>query len=193
MTPPAPGAATEHETQSPAGKEPRVIVSIHEREYPAPPSEVASLVASLSSKGDRLWPYERWPRMKLDSGLTLGGSGGHGPVRYRVESLDPTRKVVFRFTGPSGFDGWHAFEVIDLDGATTLLRHELRMRARGWARLTWPLFFHPLHDALLEEALDKAARELRTPPASPHRPRWWARLLRWLATKVGAARRKAKN
>lgn len=143
------------------------------------------MVASLSSKRDRLWPYERWPRMRLDPGLTPGGSGGHGPVHYRVESADPTRKVVFRFTGPPGFDGWHAFEVVDATGATTLLRHELRMRAHGWARLTWPLFFRPLHDALLEDALDKAARELGTPPASPQRPGRWARLLRRLATKAG--------
>lgn len=157
------------------------VVNIHQREYCVPATQVASLLATLSSRHDRLWPHERWPRMRLDPGLSPGGSGGHGPVRYRVERVHPTG-VVFRFTGPTGFDGWHGFEVIDA-GATTRLRHELRMRARGWARLSWPLFFRPLHDALLEDAFDKAARELGVPPGPARRPRRWARLLLRLATR----------
>lgn len=170
-----------------------MVVNVHEREYHASSIEVAALLATLSSKDDRVWPHERWPRMRLDPGLTPDGSGGHGPVRYRVERVDLARRVVFRFTGPSGFDGWHAFEVIDEGETATLLRHELRMRARGWARLTWPLFFRPLHDALLEDALDKVARELGTPPRTRPRLGGWARVLQYLAAKVRSQRRKAQT
>lgn len=170
-----------------------MVVNVHEREYHVPSTEVAALVATLSSKDDRLWPHEHWPRMRLDPGLTPGASGGHGPIRYQVESVDPARRVVFRFTGPPGFHGWHAFDVIKLKENATLLRHELRIRPRGWARLTWPLFFRPLHDALIEEALDKAARELGTPPKAPHRIGGSTRLLYFLATKVGYLGRKSRT
>lgn len=155
-----------------------MVVNVHERAYEASVSEVAALVATLASRDDRLWPYECWPRMKFDRGLVPGASGGHGPVRYRVESVDPASEVVFRFTGPSGFDGGHSFTIRSASESATTLRHELCLRPRGLARLTWSLFFRPMHDALLEEAFDKAARELGSPPESPHRRSIWVRLLR---------------
>lgn len=169
-----------------------MVVNIHERVYEAPVSEVAALVATLSSKDDRLWPRECWPRMKLDRGLVPGASGGHGPVRYRVERADPDREVVFRFTGPSGFDGRHAFSVKSASNQTTALRHETLLCPRGWARLSWPLFFRPMHDALLEEAFDKAARELGTPPRRPYRRSLWVRLLRRVTIKVRRLRASTK-
>lgn len=161
-----------------------MVMNIHERDYPVPSADLAALVSTLSSDNDRLWPRERWPRMRLDGGLVVGASGGHGPVRYRVERVDPRGEVVFRFTGPSGFHGWHAFTVVAVTPTTALLRHELRMRACGWALLTWPLFFRPLHDALIEEAFDKAAFELGTPPAAPYRRGLRARLSRAVATRI---------
>lgn len=165
-----------------------MVVNIHERSYEAPVSEVAALVATLASKDDRLWPYECWPRMRFDRGLVPGASGGHGPVRYRVESVDPASEVVFRFTGPSGFDGGHALTVTSVSDAVTKLRHEIRLRPHGLARLTWPLFFRPMHDALLEEAFDKAARELGLPLESPHRRSVWVRLLRRVTIGPGQPR-----
>lgn len=159
-----------------------MVLNIHERTYGAAPSEVAALVATLASEDDRLWPRESWPPMRFDRGLVPGARGGHGPVRYRVERADPAQEVLFRFTGPSGFEGWHAFSITSSAAARTTLRHEMRLHPRGWARLTWPLFFRPLHDALLEEAFDKAARELGSPPAHPHRRSIRVRLLRRAAT-----------
>jgi hypothetical protein len=59
-----------------------------------------------------------------------------------------------------------------------VLRHELVMDATGRALLTWPLCYRPLHDAVLEDALDRAQHEL-TGVASV-RPQWspYVRLLR---------------
>ena len=166
------------------GKRASMVVNIHERVYEAPMPEVAALVATLASKDDRFWPYECWPRMKFDRGLVPGASGGHGPVRYQVESVDPASEVIFRFTGPSGFDGGHALTVTSVSDSVTRLRHEIRLCPRGLARLTWPLFFRPMHDALLEEAFDKAARELGSPPESPHRRSIWVQLLRWVTIRA---------
>lgn len=154
-----------------------MVVNVHEREYQAAAADAAALVATLSSKDDRLWPRENWPRLRLDPGLMEGATGGHRPVRYHVESVDP-RQVVFRFDSPKGFDGWHSFMVVETSSQSVVLRHEIRMTTRGWARLTWPLFFRPMHDALLEEALDKAGRELGVPPARPYKRTAWVRLLR---------------
>ena len=160
------------------GKGVRVIVNIHERTFGMPVSEVAELLGTLASQDDRVWPHESWPRMRFDQGLVTGASGGHGPVRYRVERADPAAEVAFAFTGPSGFDGGHAFIVTALGASATAVRHEIRMRIRGWARLTWPLFFRPLHNALVEEALDKLGSELGEPPVLPHRRSAWVRALR---------------
>lgn len=159
----------------------RTVVNIHDREYLARAAEVSDVVATLSTENDRLWPSERWPRMKLDSGLAHGSRGGHGPIRYRVAKVDLDRRVIFDFTGPPGFDGWHAFSLVRTGATTTLLRHEIRMSIRGRARLTWPLFFRPLHDALIEDALDKVAGELGTTTHLPHRDGAWVSLLRRLA------------
>jgi hypothetical protein len=40
---------------------------------------------------------------------------------------------------------------------------------RGLALMTWPLVFRPLHDALLEDALDKAERDITGMVANPNR------------------------
>src|SRR5690625_483443 len=104
-----------------------MVVNIHERTYDAPVSDVAAVVATLASNDDRFWPYECWPRMTFDRGLVPGASGGHGPVRYRVERVDPAGEVVFGFTGPAGFDGGHAFTITSASDAVTTLRHEIRL------------------------------------------------------------------
>lgn len=167
--------------ESDGGKR-RGVVNTHTRQFEVPLEQVCALVATLSSKEDQLWPSERWPRMRLDQGLNVGSSGGHGPVGYFVEHLEaePVREVIFRFTKPRGFDGTHAFTVTQ-DGRLTTLRHDLRMRTRGWARLTWSLFFRPLHDALIEEAFDKATGQFGLPLTTPHRRSLWVRILYRLA------------
>ena len=160
------------------GKGVRVIVNSHERTFGAPVSEVAELLGTLASQDDRVWPCESWPRMRLTPGLIPGATGGHGPVRYRVERSDPTSTVAFTFTAPRGFRGGHSFTVMRSSESLTTVKHEIRMHAQGWARLTWPLFFRPLHDALLEEALDNLGRQLGEPPRQPHRRSLWVRALR---------------
>ena len=166
-------------------------VNIHERLFPVPVIDVATLISTLASADDRLWPHEDWPRMRFDRGLVVGAFGGHGPVRYRVERVDPAGEVVFRFTGPSGFHGWHGYRAQEITEGQTVLREELRIAPRGWARITWPLFFRHLHDALIEESLDKAARELGAPTYARYRRPLWTRILYALVA-GSASRRRAE-
>ena len=147
---------------------------------------VGCLLDRLGADDDALWPRRAWPAMHLDRPLAVGSSGGHGPIRYRVESYEQGRSVAFRFTGPRGFDGRHTLSIERRGPQHTLLAHVIDMRIHGPALLAWPLIFRPLHDALIEDAM--AVAEVRI--GMPIRMRPWSlyvRVLRWLMT-AGRAR-----
>ena len=156
------------------------IHNVHERVLAASPERVGALLDGLSGRPDPLWPEEQWPPMRFDGPLQQGAAGGHGPIRYEVDHYEPGLLARFRFTGPRGLHGTHTFAVMRAsDGA--LLRHAIKGRAGGRMWLLWPLVFQPLHNALLEDALDKAARAVGDPPDRATRWSWWVRLLRRLA------------
>ncbi|MBB6121257.1 SRPBCC family protein [Nocardiopsis algeriensis] len=169
------------------------VRNAHERLLPAPPERVGELLDGLASDGDRLWPRDDWPAMRLDKPLGAGARGGHGPVRYTVEEYEPGRRVRFRFRSPRGFDGHHEFAVRPGPGGA-VLSHLITMRLRGSAMLLWSLFFRPLHDALLEECLDRAERALTGTVRTPARRSPHVRFLRRLAAAAGAgaARRRRR-
>lgn len=156
------------------------VRNVHRRRLAASPAAAGALLDGLASPTDRLWPRDRWPAMRLDRPLGAGAAGGHGPIRYVVEEHRPGRLVRFRFTAPRGVVGTHRFEVEGAEGGGCELRHVMEIDAVGPARLSWPLVFRPLHDALLEDALDRAAVALgEAPVARPWSVR--VRLLRWLS------------
>lgn len=165
------------------------VHNVHARFLPVPPERLAPVLDSLSSRTDALWPSEHWPRMRLDGPLGLGSSGGHGPIRYDVEAYAPGREVRFRFRGPRGFDGWHALVVEPAEGGS-VLRHVLEMQARGPARLSWPVVFRHLHDALVEDALDKVERGVMGTVGRPARWTLWVRGLRWVLARVRSGGRR---
>jgi len=138
------------------------IRNIHEREFDLPMADVGALIDTLASKRDRLWPHDKWPPMRFDRALGVGALGGHGPIRYTVEEYRPGRFVQFRFLAPRGFKGVHRFEVEKWHGRT-VLRHVLEMRPSGLAKLRWLLVIRPLHDALLEDCMDRASAALGVP------------------------------
>lgn len=157
------------------------VLNIHERTLAASADRVGALIDTLSSRDDALWPRGIWPAMRFDRPLQVGAVGGHGPIRYFVDSYAPGRHVRFRFTGPSGFDGYHEFEVRTIGPEVTKLRHTLSMIASGFATLSWPAVYRPLHDALIEDSLSCAQRSLGLlPEIEP-----WSqqvRVLRWVVT-----------
>lgn len=155
-----------------------MIRNVHAREIRASVGTVGKLIDSLASRDDHLWPHDQWPSMRLDRPLGVDAVGGHGPVRYVVEGYEPGRSVSFRFTRPQGFHGRHSFRVIEVASGSSVLKHELVMTVSGAARLTWPLLYRPLHDALIEESLDRAESAAGHPPASPATRSTWTKLLR---------------
>jgi hypothetical protein len=137
------------------------------------------MLDSLASSEDSLWPHRQWPAMKFDRPLEPGAVGGHGPIRYSVEEYEPGSHVLFKFKAPRGFNGTHGFWVEPLDPDHARLRHVLEMRASGPALVSWTFIFRPLHDALIEDALDCAEHATGATP----RPRgWsaWVKALRWM-------------
>ena len=117
--------------------------------------------------------------MLFDRPLGVGADGGHGPIPYACTAYEPGRRVEFRFSPGFFAQGTHILEV---DGGT--LRHTMEVRLVGKGRLLWPLAFRWLHDALIEDMLDRAGNSLGHPPAV--RARWspWVRLLRSAARRV---------
>ncbi len=169
------------------------ILNVHERTLTAPATKVGELLDRLASPGDQIWPTDRWPAMRFDRPLAIGAKGGHGPIRYFVEDYRPGQSILFRFTGPKGFKGTHALEVVEVGPDLTQLRHVLEMRTVGRARLTWPLFFRPLHDALIEDGLDRAEAHLAGQPLElrewPSRVKWLRRMAERRQSKAKASRR----
>lgn len=158
------------------------IYNVHERNLNASPERVGAILDTLSGPDDLLWPGGRWPPMKLDSPLGKGARGGHGPVKYHVSEYAPGKRVVFEFDRSglvAGFDGHHLFEVIP-HGERVGLRHVIDARCdiRTW--LKWLLFVQPLHDALLEDALDRAEWSSGSAPSKPKRLGLRATFLRWV-------------
>ncbi|HET8651871.1 MAG TPA: hypothetical protein VFM13_04775 [Gaiellaceae bacterium] len=154
-----------------------MIRNTHERVLDAPPAEIGTLIDGLASDGDRLWPKDRWPPMRLDGPLRVGVSGGHGSIRYAVSHYEPGRRVRFRFDPRLGLVGHHEFAAASRAGRTTL-RHTLVATPRGRMRIAWPLILRWLHDALIEDALDRAEGATTGTPVTKRRWSLWVRLLR---------------
>ncbi|MBC7932714.1 MAG: SRPBCC family protein [Rubrivivax sp.] len=157
-----------------------MVRNVHERliQTSLAASSAGALIDNLSGRDDTVWPRDRWPAMRFDRALGVGARGGHGPIRYFVEEYAPGRNVRFRFTAPRGFDGTHDFDVEQSSPGVVRVRHTLEMRLKGAARLSWPLLFRPLHDALVEDALDRAEANLNGASAAPRRLSAWVRFLR---------------
>lgn len=144
------------------------------------------LIDSLASPHDLLWPRHEWPVMRFDRPLGVGAVGGHGPIRYVVEHYTPGRGARFRFLAPAGFNGYHALALTPTrDSGVQRLEHVLEMDAHGFGALQWAFVFRWLHDALVENALDRAEEHAT---GKRVRTRWslWVRLLR---TAFGVVRR----
>jgi hypothetical protein len=160
------------------------VHNVHRRAIGSP-GQLGALLDGLGSDADRLWPRDRWPRLRLDGPLRIGARGGHGPVRYQVELYEPSRRIRFRFERPRGFDGTHEFCVIaDPEGPAQLV-HVLEARMSGAARLSWSLMFCPLHDALIEDALDNAERQVT---GRLQRPARWSTYVRALRRVLAVAK-----
>lgn len=156
------------------------VFNKHERKISAPAEVLGSILDSLSGPKDRLWPWEAWPPMQFNAPLAMGSSGGHGPIRYHVSEYVPGSRVVFQFDNSGligGFDGHHYFEIISRRN-NNVIRHVVDAECdfRMWAK--WMIIVGPLHDALIEDALDKVEDSFKD--GAMKRRQWspWVRFLR---------------
>jgi hypothetical protein len=146
----------------------------HARTLDATQEEVGRLLATLGGERDVLWPNALWPgtELRFDRPLAVGARGGHGAIRYSVETYEPGRLVRFRFESGQGLDGHHRFDVVPLRDGRTRLQHTLDVRLGGAARLVRPLLLR-MHDTLIRQLLDNAERATGRHVERPTpMPRW---------------------
>ncbi len=165
-----------------------MIYNVHERRIAAPVEEVGALLADMGSPADRLWPADRWPPLELDAPVGPGARGGHAVIRYTVTEYLPGRRLEFTFDPPTGLVGTHSFEVEEHPDGGSVLRHVLEAQPHGAMRLLVPLAVRRLHDALIEDALDRAERVLGVGPAVPARWSPSVRVLRALVLRRAPVR-----
>jgi hypothetical protein len=160
------------------------ICNVHVRRIAADPTVVWDLLMAMSGPSDRLWP-PGIPLMRFDGPLAVGAQGRHGPIHYTVAALDPTAgNLVLRFREPTGLVGHHAFRVRPRGETGAVLRHEVVADPRGSMRLQWPLIIRWIHDAVVEEILDRAEVAVGHAPAQPYQRSRWVRSLLTLGATV---------
>jgi len=164
------------------------VLNIHSREINQPKRKVLELFSTLATEDDKVWPVEKWPPMRFKNGLKEGSEGGHGSIKYKVVKYDPTELVEFKFQSPKGFNGTHKFEVIEQNDNKTEFKHTIEMKTHGIGTLSWVLVIRWLHDALLEDALDKVENQFTD---VTKRTEWnsWVNILR----KIMKPKKKAHN
>jgi hypothetical protein len=157
------------------------ILNVHEREISASVSELGSLLSTLGSEKDRVWPHETWPRIQLDGPLKVGTPGSHGKIRYFISDYEVGEKIElrFQFTEPKGFKGHHRFEIESLSAEKTRFRHVVEIEITGFILLFWFVVIRPLHDAVVEDGMSKVERELGL-DAKTNRWGGWVELMRYV-------------
>lgn len=166
-----------YSTRTPDG-----VRNVHHRDTPGTQRSAAAALATLGTEHDQLWPSHRWPPLLLDDGLRPGSRGGHGPIRYHVGAVDEGRSVRFDFDMPD-LAGWHELSVHEVSTGTLRWTHTLVVHAPS-AVVRHAVI--PLHDALLEDLLDRAAVLGQEAPL-PHR-RWPLRVRTTMAAILWAER-----
>jgi hypothetical protein len=116
--------------------------------------------------------------MVLEAPLGAWVRGGHGPIRYQVTEYVPGRSVVFTFDEGVGLRGTHRFDVIPRDAESCYVRHVVQGRTTGRMRLVWPLAMRWLHDAVVEDLMDRVETDAGQPPAQRATWSWWVRQIR---------------
>lgn len=156
-----------------------MIRNVHSREVRRDAAWLDREIARIAEPEGLLWPSALWPPLTLDRPLGIGAVGGHGPIPYTVVDYEPGRRVVFEFDPAFGLVGTHSFVVTpSARPEMSVLRHEIAARTSGTATLAWVFAIRWLHDALIEDLLDRAEfdeDQLPTPGAN-----WspWVRVLR---------------
>ncbi len=148
------------------------VTNIHKRIINQSKDQISQILDSLSSKDDKLWPKKQWPPMIFKKGLSEGAIGGHGPIKYSILKYIPGNNIEFKFMKPDGFNGIHKFEITEINSNQTELQHTIEMSLSVKGIVTWYLAIKWLHDALLEDCLDKVENYFLQEPKSTNWNLW---------------------
>jgi hypothetical protein len=165
------------------------MTNTHERTLNAPIGGLAPLIDQLASRQDLFWPSSRWSAMKFDRPLAVGAIGGHGFIGYTVERYQPGREITFRFTTPKGLNGMHRLTLEELPDGNTRVKHVIEATLEGPMVLGWHLFIRCLHDALVEDGMDRAEAWVAQHGWKPRELSPYVRSLRWLMVKLRSGRK----
>ncbi len=157
------------------------VINIHKRRINQPKESVYKLLDTLTTKDDKVWPYEKWPAIRFKNGLKVGSAGGHGPIKYRVDSIDYNKGIVFSFTN-TGFNGTHVLKVEELSDSEVEISHTIKMKTSGFAVLYWLFLVKWFHDALIEDAFDKLENHFLSEKKETEY-NFWVKFLRMLKNK----------
>lgn len=152
------------------------VVNIHKRVLNQPILKIGELLDTLATDNDMMLATDKWSPMKLDKGLQVGSKGGHGPIKYFVTEYQPQKSITFQFD-LTGFNGFHKFELKELETHKTELSHIIDMTTTGSATLKWTFAIRWLHDAYIEDAFDKVENHFSVDKKSS-KWSWWVRTLR---------------
>jgi hypothetical protein len=155
------------------------VINIHKRTINQSKAKIAEMFKTLATDNDMILATDKWSPMKLDNGLQAGSKGGHGPIRYLVQEYKPGESIKFKFTKPTGFNGFHKFEITETGSNKTELKHTIDMNTSGAAVLVYPIAIRWLHDAYIEDAFDKVENHF-TPVKKFSKWSIWVKLLRRL-------------
>jgi hypothetical protein len=165
------------------------MTNTHERTLNAPIDTLAPLIDQLASRQDRFWPASRWSVMKFDRPLAVGAIGGHGFIGYTVERYQPGREIQFRFTNPRGLNGMHRLSLEELPEGNTRVKHVIEATLEGPMVLCWHVFIRCLHDALVEDGMDRAEAWVTQREWKPRELSPYVKNLRWLMAKLRSGRK----
>jgi hypothetical protein len=161
------------------------VRNVHEREMRGSMQQLSEIVKTYGSKNDRMYPFERWPKMQLEGPEgppTVGRIGNRGAAQFVMTLYENGERIRYswKFLKPVGFDGHHHGEAQELGNGKILFRSVVDMNTRGLkATLLWLFVMRPLHDAVVEDSFDKVERELGSSPMV-HEWSPWVKFLRRL-------------
>lgn len=158
------------------------VLNVHKRVINQPKEQIGKLLYTLATDNDEMLATDKWPRMKLKNGKSIGSKGGHGPIRYTVTDYQEGRRIEFEFTKPTGFQGHHFFSIEELGTNQTEIKHVIKMETKGLGTLKWLFAIRWLHDAFVEDALDKVCNHFTENQATASWSLWVKFLRKIVAT-----------
>lgn len=137
------------------------IFSHHQRTIDCAIETARGLFETFVDNDSIFWPTSSWPRDAFnDDQLKIGSIGGHGGTKYKIQHYQPGACLEFSFIYPKGYLGTHEFRLIFLNSSQFLLCHVTNIKTNIYHWMLWQIMIRWVHDALIQDAFDKAELHL---------------------------------